>query len=132
MILDFSNKRRITFFLVIGMLMFISACKYSSQQNDLIHSLEESGVEIPDEVKQLQGFNLADIMFPLGGLFMFGVFVFAGLRQFKRKKAEFGYALGDINEKIKTITNDSEIAEKMSIDESKNLEDFMKFLNKGN
>lgn len=125
------NIRAFSFFLILGLLLFTSACKYSNQQDNIINSLEESGVEIPDEIKQQQGFNLFDVVFPLGGLFMFGVFVFAGVRQFKRKKADLGFAFGEINEKINSITNDPEISEKMNMEEKKSLDDFMKFMNKG-
>jgi len=131
MILNFSNKRRITFLLVIGILMFISACKYSNQQNDMIKSLEESGVEIPDEVKNQQGFNMADVLFPLGGILILGVFVFMGIKQLKRKKAEFGYALGDIKKKVDSFKDNQEVSDKMTDEEKKNLADVLNFLNRG-
>ncbi len=126
-----SVKREIVFSLVFGMLMLISACKYTNQQNDIIKSLEESGVDIPNEIKDSKSFNMADILFPLGGLLTFGVFIFMGIKQFKRKKAQIGYAFGDINDKINSIKNNSEISEKMTDEEKKNLDNVLNFLNKG-
>lgn len=97
----------------------------------MIKSLEESGVEIPDEVKEQQAFNVTDVLFPIGGILIFGVFVFMGIKQFKRKKEEFGYVLGDINEKVNSLKDNPDVSEKMTDEEKKNLDDVLNFLNKG-
>lgn len=117
--------------LVFGLLFTTSACKYSNQQNDLIKSLEESGAEIPKELKAEKSFNMADILFPLGSFFIFGIFAFMGVRHFKRKKAQIGYALGDINEKIESIKSNEEISDKMTDEQKKNLDSVLNFINKG-
>ena len=119
------------YLIIFGILILISSCKYTSQQNDMIKSLEESGVEIPDEVKEQQAFNVTDVLFPIGGILIFGMFVFMGIKQFKRKKAEFGYVLGDINEKVNSLKDNPDVSEKMTDEEKKNLDDVLNFLNKG-
>ena len=119
------------YLIIFGILILISSCKYTSQQNDMIKSLEESGVEIPDEVKEQQAFNVTDVLFPIGGILIFGVFVFMGIKQFKRKKAEFGYVLGDINGKVNSLKDNPDVSEKMTDEEKKNLDDVLNFLNKG-
>jgi len=119
--------------MAFGVIIVISSCNPNSQKERLLQSLDEQGVELPQEIQnQNNSNNWSDIIIKYSGLLILVPFVFFGIRRFKHKKAEIGYIVGDVNEKINSFKNNPEIADKMSEDEKKNLDNFLNLLNKSN
>ena len=117
--------------LLLGVVISLSSCNPTIQKEKLLQSLEEQGVELPQEIQEQNNNNKwSDIIIKYSGFLMLAFFVLLGLRRFKKKKAEFGYILGDMNEKINSFKENPEIADKMSEEEKKNLDSFLNLLNK--
>ncbi|HRW62127.1 MAG TPA: hypothetical protein P5132_01495 [Bacteroidales bacterium] len=117
--------------LLLGVVISLSSCNPTIQKEKLLESLEEQGVELPQEIQEQNNNNKwSDIIIKYSGLLILVPFVFFGIRRFKQKKAELGYIVGDVNEKINSFKNNPEIADKMSEEEKKNLDSFLNLLNK--
>lgn len=125
------NLKSLLITLVMGVMIICSSCNPAGQKEKLLQSLDEQGVELPQEMQDQNTNNLTDILFKYGGFLMLAFFVLLGIRRLKNKKAEFGYMVGDMNEKINSFKDNPEIASNMSEEEKKNLDNFLNLLNKG-
>ena len=114
---------------IIMIMVFLSSCKYTNQQNEMLDTLENSGVEISDELRQEASYNWADIIFPLSIVLSFGILSFIIFRKVKRRINDIGYSFGDMKRKIDTIDEKEKVYEKMSEEEKIAFETMQKLFN---
>jgi len=85
----------------------------------MLDALENSGVEVSDELRQEASYNWADVIFPLSIVLGFGLIAFFIFRKAKSKINDIGYSFGDMKNKMGTIAENEKIYEKMSEEEKK-------------
>ena len=118
----FSIKSIINTVFLSVLLIFTMSCKQSSQKNDMLNMLEESGVEVPEGMRDESSLIGADIIFPLAVILGLGIIAFIFFIKIRRSKSDFGYAISDISNKMQLLKDKDEIYDKISPEEKKSLE----------
>ena len=95
----------------------------------MLDALENSGVEIPEELREEAGFSVTDLFFPLAVVLGFGLIGFLAYRKIRRSKASLGYAISDMNEKMSDFKKGDKAYDTMTDEEKKEFKKVNKLFN---
>ncbi len=126
------NSKPLHLILALAMLLVvcISSCKYTNQQNEMFDLLEESGVEVPPELREDAGLNWANVIFPVSIVLGFGFIGFFIFRKAKRTINEIGYSMGEMKGKLDATVKDKQLYDKMSQEEREQFDAIQRLFNK--
>ena len=124
-----SKSVLITLASIVIIMVFLSSCKYTNQQNEMLDMLENSGVEVSDELRNEASYNWADIIFPLSIVLSFGLITFFIIRKARRRISDVGYSFGEMKNKMNTIVENEKIGDKMSQEEKEGIDAMQKLFN---
>ncbi|OYT17879.1 MAG: hypothetical protein B7C24_00425 [Bacteroidetes bacterium 4572_77] len=109
--------------LLLTSIILFSSCKQANQQSKMLEALENSGVEVPDELKEESRFSWADIVFPLSIVISFSVIGFLFFWKVKRSKSDIGYAMTNMSKQMDSIKKGDSKYDKMNEEEKKQLQE---------